>query len=286
MSLMTQELLVQALPKNLRGAATQELVDKINGAAADPDIADAIKDNFISYSKVLQDGKFKTEDYLSAVTYVSYKIMGYNNQDAYARTFPDRWARHALLGTSSKDLSSYVSMYNKGKLVNLVLEQSLIPSWILNQDVYQKAINTQLELMTSANSEKVRSDAANSILTHLKPPEVKKVEIDVSLKDNSGMSDLRATMAAMAEQQLELIKAGAGTQSVARAPLLLEDQVTDVAFVEVKPQPEPIPVPLPLERSLFDAGATPAQPAASPEAETGDATPPSGRRPSLFDPLP
>ena len=63
-----------------------------------------------------------------------------------------------------------MTSYNKNKLVNLILEQSMIPSWVLNQDMYQKALNVQCELMLTANSEKV-SDAANSILTHLKPPQ-------------------------------------------------------------------------------------------------------------------
>ena len=99
--MMDVALLKQALPKNLQGNATQELVDKINNIVSDPEAADIVKENFISYSKVLSEGKFKTEDYLSAVVYVSYKLMGYNNQDAYARAFPDRWKRHLLLGTSS-----------------------------------------------------------------------------------------------------------------------------------------------------------------------------------------
>src|SRR4051812_25397190 len=130
MSAMTVVELKAVLPRNLQGAASQELVDKINDAAQDPEIAELIKENFISYTKVLAEGKFKTEDYLSAVAYVSYKLMGYNNQDAYAKTFPVRWQRHALLGTSSKDISAYVAAYNKNKLVNLILEQSLIPSWV------------------------------------------------------------------------------------------------------------------------------------------------------------
>lgn len=41
------------------------------------------------------------------------------------------------------------------------------------QHIYQKAINVQADLMSNANSEMVRMQAANSILTHLaKPKEV------------------------------------------------------------------------------------------------------------------
>ena len=57
-------------------------------------------------------------------------------------------------GKNAKDISSFVTSYNKNKLVNLILEQSMIPSWVLNQDMYQKALNVQCELMLTANSEK------------------------------------------------------------------------------------------------------------------------------------
>lgn len=95
-------------------------------------MAEAIKDNFLSYTQVLSEGKFKTEDYLSAVMYVSFKLMGMTNQDAYARTFPARYRTLLNNGTSAKDISSYVSMYNKGRLVNLILEKSLIPTWVFD----------------------------------------------------------------------------------------------------------------------------------------------------------
>lgn len=284
---MTVVELKGVLPRNLQGAASQELVNKINDAAQDPEIAELIKENFISYTKVLAEGKFKPGDYLNAVAYVSYKLMGYNNQDAYAKTFPVRWQRHALLGTSSKDISAYVAAYNKNKLVNLILEQSLIPSWVLNQDAYQKAINVQMELMTSANSEKVRCDAANSLLTHIKPPEVKKVELSVGLNEHAGLGDLRASMAALAQQQLELIQGGAGARHIARAPLILEHQAQDIINVPSQPEPQPVPLAapaVPLLPSEPTPSATAAQPPASTQGSAASGSP--TRRPSLFDPLP
>ncbi len=226
---MTLDELKEALPKQLKRYGNQEFLDKVNGVVADPEIARVVKENFVGYINVLAEGKFKTEDYLSAVTYVSFKLMGYSNKDAYAKTFPQRWQRLALLGTSDKDLSAYVAAYNKNKLVNLILEQSLIPSWVLNQDVYQKAINVQLELMTSATSEKVRAEAANSILTHLKPPEVKKVELDIGVKNEGGIEDLKATMVALAERQRELITKGVPAKAIAHDPM-----VFDADFEEVK----------------------------------------------------
>ena len=84
----------------------------------------------------------------------------------------------------------------------------MIPSRVLNQDMYQKALNHQLYLMLNAKSEKVQSDAANSILVHLKPPEVTKVELDIGLKKDSAMDDLKQNLAELALMQKQFISAG------------------------------------------------------------------------------
>ena len=212
--MLTRDQVSKALPANLKNAATQSLVDTLNNIQ-DPTIAQEIRDNFISYTGVLREGKFKTEDYLNAVMYVTYKLIGKSNLDAYCLVFPQRYADLVARGTSSKDISSYVAAYNKGKLVNLILEQTLVPTWVLNQDIYQKAINTQAELMLNANSEMVRMQAANSILTHLAKPKEAGPLVNIDMRETSGMNELKQALQDMAQQQQELIKAGVGTKEVA-----------------------------------------------------------------------
>ena len=153
--------------------------------------------------------------------------MGYNNQESYFRTFP---ARHQLLvakGTSSKDIASYVSAYNKNKLVNLVREQSLIPSWVLNQDAYQKAINTQVDLMENAASEFVRTQAANSLLTHLAKPKEVGPLINFDLRENSGMNELRDLLGKLASKQQDAIRQGTTTKDIA-GQVIIEGESTEV----------------------------------------------------------
>ena len=218
----------QALPATLRSAATQELTDKINNIVADPIVAEQVRDNFISYAAVLKDGKFKTEDYLHAVTYVSFKLMGYNNEEAYARTFPARHQQLLAKGASKKEISAYVSAYHKGKLVNLIMEQTLVPTWVLNQDLFQKAINVQAELMITASSEKVRTEAANSLLTHLKRPEAKGLDIRMEVTDSSGMKELKDTLVKVAQQQQKAIESGITTREIAASPIY------DAEYVDVE----------------------------------------------------
>lgn len=168
-------------------------------------------------------------EHISAVKYVSHKLMGATNIEAYSKTFPDKMQRFAAHGVAAKDIASYVTAYNKSKLVNLIFEQTLIPSYVLNQDLYQKALNVQAELMVSANSEKVRCDAANSLLAHLKMPETQKVELEIGVKEDSAIAALRATTMELARQQRLMLEAGAmNAQEVAHSRLVIEGEAREV----------------------------------------------------------
>ena len=218
--MFTLEDLTMALPSHLKASATQELADKVNSLTTDPEYARTIRENVISYTGILKEGRFKIEDYLHAVAYVSYKLMGYNNQESYKRVFSSRYATLVANGADDKAISAYVAAFNKGKLVNLILEQTLVPTWVLNQDVYQKAINTQAELMIYAKSEKVRSDAANSILTHLKRPEKTQVELSIGDAESSGMRELKDMLGHLAQRQQEMITSGVNTREIAHQKLM------------------------------------------------------------------
>ena len=218
--MVTVDELAQALPGNLKVAATQQLADKINNIAADPVVLENIKENFLGYAAVLKDGRYKTEDYLNAVVYVSYKLMNLTNLESYQRTFPQRYQALVAKGTSSKDISAYVAAYAKGKLVNALMEQTLVPTWVLNQDVYQKAINVQAELMMSAGSEKVRCEAANSILTHLTKPKEAAAAIKIDVNVHDGMNELKDLLSRLANQQRAAISEGVGTAEIAAQPLI------------------------------------------------------------------
>lgn len=226
---LTVEQFKVALPDKLKKSVNQELIDQINTTLADPEMFEAYRDNLLSYTKVMADGRFKISSYVDAVRYVSHKLMGATNIEAYTKTFPDKYQRFLQQGVAPKDIASYVTAYNKSKLVNLIYEQTLIPSYVLNQDLYQKALNVQAELMISAKSEKVRSDAANSLLTHLKMPETQKVELDIGIKEDSSIAALRATTLELAKQQRLMVQAGAmNAQEVAHSKLVIDVESKEV----------------------------------------------------------
>ena len=207
-NVFTIESVKSAVPSHLRNNVSQDLVDNLNNIALDPIMAEDIRNNFVSYSSILKEGRFKLDEYLNAVAYVSYKIMNNTNEEAYAKTFPQRYAKLVANGTSKKDISSYVSAYNKGKLVNLILEATLVPSWVLNQDLHQKAINRLADLMQTATSEKVQVEAASSLLTHLGKPKEGNFQINIGESENAGMKEMRALLQEVAANQREAIQTG------------------------------------------------------------------------------
>lgn len=227
---LTQDDVKRALPQHLRASVTQAMADTLNQISSDPIMAENIRDNFIGYSGILKEGKFKTEDYIHAVAYVSFKLMGYNNEDSYARTFPQRYAKLVANGTSKKDISAYVSAYHRGKLVNLIMEQSLVPTWVLNQDMHQKALNRLADLMVNATSEKVQADAAIGLLAALKKPEVKgDFQINLNQAESSGMKEMRDMLGQLAQQQRQLIAQGEmKTIDVAGSKLINRSEAEDV----------------------------------------------------------
>lgn len=224
---ITNEVLLRALPDKFKGSLNQELLDNINKTLTDPDIQETLRDNFLSYTNVLNDGRFKITDYLNAVKYTTHKLMGNSNIDAYSKTFPDRYSSMISRGLSNKDMSSIITVYNKSKLVNLIMEQSLVPSWVLNQDIRQEAINHLAKLMRTANSEKVQCDAAGSLLVHLKPPEVTKVELDIGVKDSDALTELKTVTAEMAAQHQRLIAAGVITAKGAAEQKVIQGNTYD-----------------------------------------------------------
>jgi hypothetical protein len=208
--LLTPEQFKMVLPAQFRGNVTQEVMDGVNALLADPNLAEAYRERMIGHTSVLREGKFKLESYLGAVKYVTQKMMNKSNLDAYIATFPDKYQDFVARGVSQKDISSYVSAFNKSKLVTLIMEQALIPAWIGNQDMYQQALNAQFDLGMNASSEKVRVEALNSVLSQLKQPEKTKITLDVSEEVGDTMGAVRKQMQDLAEQQRQFIEGGFG----------------------------------------------------------------------------
>ena len=225
----SKELVIKAVPPNLKNAVTDELVDRLNTVTTDQILAEEVRNNFISYASVLREGKFKLEDYLNAVTYVSHRLNGDTQHDAYFKTFPTRYQNLMALGKTPKEISNYVAMFNKGKLVQKIQEQTLTPAWVLNQDMFQAALNTNYQIMMDEDvSPKVRVEAANSLLTHLQKPKEVTPAVNIDLRESSGLSELKKALGQLATQQQQLIEQGGSTKDVAA------QRIVDVSAQEIE----------------------------------------------------
>jgi hypothetical protein len=231
--MLTPEQFKTALPAQMRSSVNQELIDTINTSIKDSESMEIYKENLLSYTNLLQQGKFKLSSYICAVRYVGFKVMGSTNKDAYIKTFPDKYQRFLKEGITEKDISSYISAYNKSKLVTLIYAQAQIPTHILNAPIFQKAINVQADLMMNARSEMVRFSAANSLMTHLKPPETAKIELDINVTEDKSIQALRATTFELVRQQRLMIENGVASVGSIAASKLIAGGCADGDIIDV-----------------------------------------------------
>ncbi len=227
---LTKEQFLRVLPKKFSKTVSDDMINNINGLLVDPNLRENFRDNLLSYTGVMKDGRYKLTDYVSAVKYVSHRLLGTSRIESYTKTFPDRFQRMLDDNMTTKQISSFSSAYDKTALVTKITEQTLVPTYIINQDMYQRAINKQASIMDNEDASfKVQSEAANSLLTHLKMPETTKIELDINLKEDSAISELRATTLELVKQQKLMAESGAMTiKEIAHSKILIEGTVVEV----------------------------------------------------------
>ena len=222
------EAVKKLVPKAQRTMITQDFLDKIEASVTNSEVAEQFKENFVTYLNVLSKGKYKMDDYISAVKYVSYKLLGYSNIKAYAATFPDRYQR--LKDEGQQQIEAFVSMYARGKLVNQIFEQTMVPTYVLNAPLHQEALN---ELAMMIKDPDVRGmtkvKACEAILQHTKQPEVVKGELTIGIEQSDTINDLREIVENLADTHKVLLeKKGMTLKEIA------EGSIIDAEYSEVE----------------------------------------------------
>lgn len=224
---LTKDDFVSSLPSKVTKGINSAVVDYVNAALKDQDTRERFKENLFNYNKILQEGKYKVGDYISAVMYISFKSMNYSNIEAFERAFPDKMKRYVQEGKSINEIHNFVSAYNRTKLVVALTAQSIIPTHILNQDLYQESLNVNAKLMRTAKQEMVRQRAAEFLASHLAPPVDSKVKLDISVGEDF-LSEIRDATARLVDGQLEDVKMGRRTAAQVARERIIEAEVVDV----------------------------------------------------------
>ena len=218
--MLALESVRKLVPKNQRTLITQEFLDKLEASVSDSLVAEQFKENFVTYLNVLSKGKYKMEDYINAVKYVSFKLLGYSNINAYIATFPERYER--LKAEGQTQIEAFVSMYNKNKLVMQIYEQTIVPSYVLNAPMHQQALNTLAAMIIDDDVRGMtKVKACEAILQYTKQPDIVKGELTIGIEQSDTINDLREITENLADTYREKKKKkGMKLKDVAEADII------------------------------------------------------------------
>lgn len=184
---------------------SDEVMAMLRRGVDDKNLHEVIEENYYTYASILSSGRFSIEDYINAIKYVSIKLMGNSNVTAYRITFPERFARIVEQAKRTKSseksyVDGFVSSYNRSLLVTRILEQSLIPSYVLNAPLHQRAINELAQMIFDNNVKGMaRVKACEVLLNYTKPPETIKHQLDLTDSGIDTVSNLKAALTELSE---------------------------------------------------------------------------------------
>ena len=205
-----------AMPSK-KNLVTQEIVDIINKVQDEPEFqGESLVQTMITYQNVLQTAKVGIKEYISAIRFCAYLIsMDDNYTEAYKRTFYDRKFVQDRVNLSTSDprygeLTSAASRYRRSKLVVDVLTLSQVPMELMFAGMRYKAVGVLADVMMTAKYDRDKIAAASQLLLATKSENIK-IDLDISVKENSAVTDLRAQLAQMAATQTAYLESGTTT---------------------------------------------------------------------------
>lgn len=182
-------------------------------------------ENIYQYREAIRSSNCGIDTYFNAVRFTTYITMGFTQIQSYRYTYPDKVKKIELryeLENKSKfilkqAIGGKASAFAHTKIVQKLLELTLVPDHIIYRDVHHGAIKTLASIMNDNNVlAKDRIGAADSILKYTTRPEEivqKEATLDV-------LGEIKELSASLAKKQLESIKKGnSGIQEVAEIVL-------------------------------------------------------------------
>ena len=231
---LSVENLKQFLPKRYHVHITEDFVKTLSQSCKDETVRDAFVENFISYTTVIKDTRTSLKRYLNAVKYVTYKLLGYSAVEAYKTTFPDNAEKY-----QGKEIYAYATAYNRTKLVNDIFQQTMVPTYVLNAPLHQRALSIlgkMIEDPTVRGMAKVK--ACEAILQYTKQPDEIKNKIELTVEGGGDtIAELRDVTAKLAATMRENLEKGNTTLTD-----IAESKIVDVEYSEVEKDDKMLPL--------------------------------------------
>lgn len=212
--LVTKEELQAAMPAR-KNTITDELVDIINQTQNEPEFqGETLLQTMVTYQNVLKGVKASMKSYVNAIRFCAYLVsMDDNYTEAYKRVFWDTDFVKNRVNLSTSDpkygeLTSAASRYRRSKLVVDILTLSQVPLDMLFAGHRYKAMGVLAELMVTAKLDRDKIQAARTVLEMTKSDTVK-IDLDIGVKEDSAVLNLKTQLAELAAQQTALLGAGA-----------------------------------------------------------------------------
>lgn len=214
--------------KKKRLVVDEKVLDLIKQSIDEPEFAgERFIDTLITYQSVLESNStYGISDYIKAVRFVAFLESNEGNAtDAYIKAFSYTDFVKSRIGFPADspemtNISSAASRYRKSKLVVAIMSQAEVPLYIMFQGYRYKAISRLAKEMEEANYPRDRINAADKLLTHLKPPEGLKIEVDVNTAKEDVIDTYEEAMKNMVKKQRELMIAGGDVKEITNVKIL------------------------------------------------------------------
>lgn len=232
------ELLKQRFPNKAK-TITEETVALINSANDDPNFSgDEFLQSMYDYENVMYKNKASMREYITALKFCAYlESEGDNYTEAYkrARANDAFVIARKNVDTSSdeyKELTYAASRYRKTPIVKDILTQADMPLYLMFQGARYKAVKTLADEMIGAAYSKDRINAADKLLTHVKPPENMKVELDVGVQTDNIIDRYESMINDLVTTQKAQIASGGNLKEITNVSIISSEDQEEVYEVE------------------------------------------------------
>lgn len=235
---ITLEELKERFPAK-KNTITEETVKLINDAMNDPQFSgEEFINTMLDYQNVLATSSASFKEYVNAIKFCAYlESTDFNITEAYklARASDEFVKERMFAPTDSneyRELTSRASTHHKSPLVRKILTQSDMPLHLMFQGARYRAVAVLAREMTDAEYSKDRIAAADKLLTHVKPPENQKIELDIGITSEAkSMHEmLNMQLSALATNQKRMLDAGYDLIDVQKLGISLAEPIEEAVI--------------------------------------------------------